>query len=66
MMVEPRSNPGMSTGGVAAGAAEVTDVNGKVISSRTLLRGASTLVIEHEGMYYTLRATRNGKLILTK
>ena len=37
-----------------------------VVSSRALLRGASTLTIEHQGMHYTLRATRNGKLILTK
>jgi hemin uptake protein HemP len=36
------------------------------VSSRSLLGGASTLVIEHMGMHYTLRATRNGKLILTK
>lgn len=37
-----------------------------VISSRSLLGAASTLIIEHQGMHYTLRATRNGKLILTK
>ncbi|NSL53653.1 hemin uptake protein HemP [Uliginosibacterium aquaticum] len=37
-----------------------------IVSSRSLLGGASTLVIEHQGMHYTLRATRNGKLILTK
>lgn len=37
-----------------------------LISSRALLGSASTLIIEHMGMHYTLRATRNGKLILTK
>ncbi len=37
-----------------------------LVSSRALLGGASTLIIEHMGMHYTLRATRNGKLILTK
>lgn len=37
-----------------------------IVSSRSLLAGASTLIIEHQGMHYTLRATRNGKLILTK
>ena len=36
------------------------------LSSAELLRGDTTLVIEHQGMRYTLRATRNGKLILTK
>lgn len=39
---------------------------GAMVSSRSLLGGATTLVIEHMGMHYTLRATRNGKLILTK
>ncbi len=37
-----------------------------LVSSRSLLGGASTLIIEHMGMHYALRATRNGKLILTK
>lgn len=36
------------------------------LSSAVLLAGRSTLVIEHLGAHYTLRATRNGKLILTK
>lgn len=36
------------------------------LSSAELLRGETTLVIEHQGMRYTLRATRSGKLILTK
>lgn len=37
-----------------------------VVNSRSLLGSASTLTIEHLGMHYTLRVTRNGKLILTK
>jgi hemin uptake protein HemP len=36
------------------------------VSSRSLMGSASTLIIEHMGMHYVLRATRNGKLILTK
>lgn len=36
------------------------------ISSRSLLGQASSLVIDHEGVSYVLRATRLGKLILTK
>lgn len=36
------------------------------MTSRALLGGASSLVIDHEGVSYVLRATRLGKLILTK
>lgn len=36
------------------------------ISSRTLLGDTTSLVIDHEGVSYVLRATRLGKLILTK
>jgi hemin uptake protein HemP len=38
----------------------------KRISSRTLLGQANSLIIDHEGVSYVLRATRLGKLILTK
>jgi hemin uptake protein HemP len=37
-----------------------------VVPSSNLLGQARTLTIEHLGMLYTLRVTRNGKLILTK
>lgn len=36
------------------------------IDSETLLGSAETLQINHNGHIYTLRKTRNGKLILTK
>ena len=36
------------------------------LSSAILLDGRSTLVIDHLGERYILRATRKGKLILTK
>ncbi|MBP7991868.1 MAG: hemin uptake protein HemP [Rhodocyclaceae bacterium] len=36
------------------------------ISSRALLGRSSSLIIDHEGVSYVLRATRLGKLILTK
>lgn len=52
--------PRVASPAVSAPASEL------LVSSRSLLGGASTLVIEHQGMHYTLRATRNGKLILTK
>ena len=38
----------------------------KRISSRALLGQGNSLVIDHEGVSYVLRATRLGKLILTK
>jgi len=34
--------------------------------SDELLAGASAVLIEHQGQVYQLRATRQGKLILTK
>lgn len=37
-----------------------------VTTSRALLGQGNTLLIEHQGSLYTLRVTRNGKLILTK
>lgn len=36
------------------------------MSVGSLLQNANTLVLEHQGQDYTLRVTRNGKLILTK
>lgn len=50
----------------ASAAATALPAAEAMVSSRSLLGGASTLIIEHQGMHYTLRATRNGKLILTK
>lgn len=38
----------------------------RVVSSAGLLGGDSTVAIEHGGKHYILRATRTGKLILTK
>jgi hemin uptake protein HemP len=38
----------------------------KSIDSQTLFGGAETVVIHHLGLTYTLRKTRNGKLILNK
>ena len=41
-------------------------IRARQISSRALLGDASSLCIDHEGVTYVLRATRLGKLILTK
>lgn len=45
--------------------AEVEGVS-RVIPSARLLGGEASVTIAHEGMQYVLRATRAGKLILTK
>jgi hemin uptake protein HemP len=42
------------------------DANPRVVSARELLGSARTLRIEHAGSIYTLRLTRNDRLILTK
>lgn len=36
------------------------------LSTALLLAGRSAVTIEHQGVHYVLRATRSGKLILTK
>jgi hemin uptake protein HemP len=36
------------------------------MSVRSLLQNDQLLILEHQGQDYTLRVTRNGKLILTK
>ena len=36
------------------------------LDSRALFGAAQVVLIHHEGSTYTLRKTRNGKLILTK
>ncbi|MBK9615292.1 MAG: hemin uptake protein HemP [Uliginosibacterium sp.] len=46
--------------------ASAADLRLPVLASRDLLGPANQVLIEHEGMVYSLRATRNGKLILTK
>jgi hemin uptake protein HemP len=38
----------------------------RVVASSELLQGQVCVNIEHAGAIYTLRATRSGKLILTK
>lgn len=43
-----------------------TGFKGRVVSSRELLGESKSLIIEHEGEIYHLRATKFGKLVLTK
>ncbi|MDX1653713.1 MAG: hemin uptake protein HemP [Candidatus Competibacteraceae bacterium] len=37
-----------------------------VIESRQLLKNADEVLIRHQGQFYRLRCTRQGRLILTK
>jgi len=43
-----------------------TPTTGEPVAVETLMRGAGTLPLLHNGEVYTLRITRYGKLILTK
>ena len=40
--------------------------NSRRINSTTLFAAGDVVLIHHQGTVYTLRKTRNGKLILTK
>jgi hemin uptake protein HemP len=46
------------------GTVEIAEV--RTLSARSLLGTGRVIRIEHEGELYTLRLTRNNKLILTK
>lgn len=50
----------------AAAAANATEGEVRTLSARHLFGAGRVLRIEHEGEVYTLRLTRNNKLILTK
>lgn len=41
-------------------------IDARALCSTSLLNGRSSVAIDHEGTRYVLRATRTGKLILTK
>ena len=45
---------------------ESTDATPRVVTSESLLAGATQLAIVHDRALYFLRQTRYGKLILTK
>jgi hemin uptake protein HemP len=59
----PSTAPIAERDGAAAGAEESGE---RVIRSDTLLQGRTHISIMHNGETYQLRATRLGKLILTK
>ncbi|KON81193.1 hemin uptake protein HemP [Azoarcus sp. PA01] len=49
-----------------ASQASATEQHAQPIPSTELLLGRPSVTIDHDGMHYVLRATRAGKLILTK
>ncbi|WP_028222210.1 hemin uptake protein HemP [Paraburkholderia oxyphila] len=55
--------PAGTTGGTAGGAQAASE---RTLDSTALLQGRSHVSIVHNGETYQLRATRLGKLILTK
>ncbi|MFO8152671.1 hemin uptake protein HemP [Thioalkalivibrio sp.] len=59
---EKRAHPGEQARPAPAGG----NVGTAVIDSQVLFGNAQVLQIDHQGHTYTLRKTRNGKLILTK
>ncbi|QBQ97195.1 hemin uptake protein HemP [Paraburkholderia pallida] len=56
-------SPAGTTGGTASGAQAASE---RTLDSTALLQGRSHVSIVHNGETYQLRATRLGKLILTK
>ena len=64
---DARSAP-QAAAGASAGVSErsVHDTAPRVVTSESLLNGATQLAILHDRTLYYLRQTRYGKLILTK
>ncbi|NMG73832.1 hemin uptake protein HemP [Aromatoleum diolicum] len=62
--VQPHST--LAPGEPALSEAREENLLARVISSARLLLGQPSVTIDHEGTQYVLRATRAGKLILTK
>jgi hemin uptake protein HemP len=62
----PTATPPTERAGNAASAAPESSAGERVVRSETLLQGRSHISITHNGETYQLRATRLGKLILTK
>jgi hemin uptake protein HemP len=62
----PAATPSAERTGNAAPSSSESSGNERVVRSETLLQGRSHVSITHNGETYQLRATRLGKLILTK
>jgi hemin uptake protein HemP len=59
-MTEKNQNPNLINTPQSVGSAE------KIYASKDLFEGASSVLIDHRGVIYTLKITQFGKLILTK
>lgn len=67
--MQAQDNPHCPPPRTADGAPHVREARqpaGEVIPSERLLLGQACVTIDHDGTHYVLRATRAGKLILTK
>ncbi|MDX5409990.1 MAG: hemin uptake protein HemP [Thauera sp.] len=66
--IEPRRDAAAdaSAPGATTPAADDRSASAGALSSSLLLGSQRAVTIEHDGTQYVLRATRNGKLILTK
>ncbi|AYH45429.1 hemin uptake protein HemP [Azoarcus sp. DN11] len=59
-------NPTTRSADAAPGGQPARPAGAAVIPSERLLLGQPCVTIDHDGTHYVLRATRAGKLILTK
>lgn len=69
MSIAPPDSPSSAEpahAGAHAARAAAPGGAGQTLSSEALLAGRTAVTIEHLGERYVLRATRSGKLILTK
>jgi hemin uptake protein HemP len=67
LMVNDRSfSTPLHGSGSGTASASTTAAAQHPVPSDALLRGRKTVHIAHNGMLYTLQATKQGKLILTK
>ncbi len=69
MSIAPQPTPLLSQPFAEANevyARQPVEGHGQAIPSEKLLCGRASVTIDHEGIHYVLRATRAGKLILTK
>lgn len=68
-MTEQRHDPAGAPVPAAHGSGTTpacTPTGSTVVDSQTVLRGHPAITIAHNGSYYRLQTTRQGKLILTK
>lgn len=65
-MTRPASVTSLQPDAPQATASRAPKTARRTLASEALLNGQREVLIEHDGEIYSLRHTRNGKLILTK